>query len=296
MKKKEIFGSKLFIILFVVFLSSCVQHKDIIYLNDQILALNKRVKKIQESQESMDGRVGSDLNSRLKSIHSGQAEVRVELDQVKREVQGLSGRVEDNEHIIKRSVERDLTEQDEIKTNLAEVSEKVKELDVMVKQIHQYVGIEPSTVRVEGKKAAVEQKEIAIKPPEVVEKPKSRELELYDTSLALYREGKFEQAMEGYKNFLRKYPQSDLADNAQFWIGECHMAMKQYEQAILAYQVVIKKHPKGNKVPNAMLRQAIAFWEIKDKTSFRLLLKKIISKYPKSSEAEIARQKLKRSR
>ena len=89
------------------------------------------------------------------------------------------------------------------------------------------------------------------------------------------------------------YPKSDLADNAQFWIGECHMSLEQYEQAILAYQEVIKKHPKGNKVPNAMLRQAVAFAEIKDKTSAKLLLKKVIKEYPNSSEAQIARAKLK---
>lgn len=71
------------------------------------------------------------------------------------------------------------------------------------------------------------------------------------------------------------------------------MALKQYEQAILAYQDVIKEFPKGNKVPNALLRQAGAFLEIKDKTSSRLLLKKVIEKYPKSSEAKIARKKLK---
>ena len=71
------------------------------------------------------------------------------------------------------------------------------------------------------------------------------------------------------------------------------MALKQYEQAILAYQEVIKKYPKENKVPNAMLRQSVAFLEIKDETSSKLLLKKLIKEYPSSSEAEIAKTKLK---
>jgi len=70
------------------------------------------------------------------------------------------------------------------------------------------------------------------------------------------------------------------------------MALKQYEHAILAFQVLIKKYPKGNKVPKAVLRQALAFYEIRDKTSARLLLRKLIMKYPKSSEAKIAKAKL----
>jgi len=122
--------------------------------------------------------------------------------------------------------------------------------------------------------------------------PTSPGKSLYDLSLGFYREGNYEEAITGFKNFVRKYPKSSLTDNAQYWVGESYMALRQYEQAILAFQVVIKKYPKGNKVPKAILRQALAFYEIRDKTSARLLLKKLILKYPKSSEAKIAKAKL----
>jgi tol-pal system protein YbgF len=118
------------------------------------------------------------------------------------------------------------------------------------------------------------------------------EIELYDSALAAFRGERYEQAMEGFREFLGTYPESDRADNAQFWIGECFMSLKQYEQAILAYQKVIKNYPQGNKVANAMLRQAIAFLELKDKTSAKLLMKRIITTYPNSSEADIAEKKL----
>ena len=121
----------------------------------------------------------------------------------------------------------------------------------------------------------------------------SGEKRFYDLAYAHYRAGKYDLALSGFNNFLSRYPDSKLADNAQFWIGECFMGLKAYEKAILAYQDVIKKFPKGNKVPNALLRQAGAFLEIRDKTSSRLLLKKIIEKYPNSSEAKTARKKLK---
>jgi len=120
----------------------------------------------------------------------------------------------------------------------------------------------------------------------------SPEKRLYDVNLALYRDEKYEEAIAGFKKFIKKFPKSLLADNAQYWVGESYMALKQYEQAILAFQVVIKHYPKGSKVPNAILRQAISFYEIKDRTSSRLLLKKLILKYPKSSEAKIAKAKL----
>jgi tol-pal system protein YbgF len=135
------------------------------------------------------------------------------------------------------------------------------------------------------------EKEKTEPPQTVVAKPVD-EIGLYDYSLAAFREDRYEKAMEGFREFLAAYPKSDRGDNAQFWIGECYMALKQYEQAILAYQKVIKNYPTGNKVANAMLRQAIAFLEIKDKTSATLLLKRIIKNYPNSSEADIAKKKL----
>lgn len=275
-----------------VFLSSCVYDKELAYLNDQNRGLNKRVTKLEGT---IDKKLGADLDSRLKSIHSSQAEFGEEIGQLKSEMSKISGRVEENELIIKRTVERDLSEQDNLKAELARLTEKVNDLETKVKRQHEYLGLEPLEIKEDQERDAkeVEPKEPGGEPKVVEKVPKSNELELYETSMSFFREGKFEQAMDGFKDFLKEYPKSDRADNAQFWIGECYMALRQYEQAILAYQEVIKKFPKGNKVPNAMLRQAVAFLEIKDTTSARLLLKKIIKQFPKSSEAKIAETKLK---
>ena len=283
------------IVLSTLPLFSCVTNEEMVYMNDQISDLNKRVTNLQGSQNAM--------NSRL----DRQADLFVEIDGLKGEIQRLSGRVEENEHIIKRTVERDLGEQDTMQATLALLSQKVTELEAMVRHQYKYLGLEPPPVpEGQGKPmAAVEPKEKPVPvpkvepkekppPPKVVPKdePKPKQMDLYDRSLASFREGRVEEAMEGFKGYLEVHPKSDRSDNAQFWIGECHMALGQYEQAILAFQEVIKKYPKGNKVPNAMLRQAMAFLELKDKTSSRLLLRKIIKEYPKSNEAKIARKKL----
>lgn len=276
-----------------VFISSCVYDKELVYLNDQNRDLNKRVARLEET---IDKKLKDELESSLKSIHNSQAELGVEVGQLKSEVEKISGRVEDNELIIKRTVERDLGEQDNLKTELTRLMERVNYLEATVRHQQEYLGLEPLEIQKGQEKEApgvVGPKESGEEAKVVEKDVKSNELELYETSMSFFRGGRFEQAMDGFKNFLKEYPKSDRADNAQFWIGECYMSLRQYEQAILAYQEVIKKFPKGNKVPNAMLRQAVAFLEIKDKTSSRLLLKKIIKQFPKSSEAKIAQTKLK---
>jgi tol-pal system protein YbgF len=202
--------------------------------------------------------------------------------------------VEDNEQLIKRNLEKDLGKEDAMAGGLAAVSQRVSELEVLVRKQQEHLGLKTAVPKEDrgGVSGPSGPEKSVSKRPVTIEAPRSEELELYDTSMASFKEGKYEDAMKGFEALIKKYPNSDRSDNAQFWIGECYMGLKQYEKAILAYQEVIKKYPKGNKVPSAMLRQAIAFLEINDKTSTRLLLKKIVNKYPNSSEAQIAKKKL----
>ena len=297
-----------FVTLVIVFLclplASCVYDQELQHLNDQVVALNRKVSNLEQT---MDKRVGDDLGT----MRSRQATMGADLDQIKGDMAKLSTRVQDNERIIKRTVERDLGEQDRIKETVEDLSKRVTRLERMVAHQQEYLGLEPPPGLLEEKVEGVPvpgQAEAAPVPGQAepapapgveekrgeapVEAPKDADILAYDRALALYREGKFEDAIEGFQAFLKDYPKSDRADNAQFWVGECYMNLKQYEKAILAFQEVIKKYPRGNKVPNALLRQAMAFLEIKDTTSSKLLLRKIIKNYPRSSEAEIARRKL----
>lgn len=274
----------------LLILPSCVYDREMTILNDEINALNRRVTQIQET---MNTTLTTDLEARLDQIRTNQKTVRLEIDELRSEVTNLSGRTEDNENIIKRTVERDLGEQDVLKATVENLSRRIGVLEAEVKRHQEYLGIESTAPTMVPEGEALPEKEpSASLPAEATLDPKAQEIGLYDKSLTAYKEGRYESATDGFKDFLKRYPKSDRADNAQFWIGESHMALKQYEQAILAFQKVIKNYPKGNKVPNALLRQSLAFWEIKDKTSARLLLKKIIQKYPKSNEAKIAQKRL----
>jgi hypothetical protein len=97
------------IVLLAIPLSSCVHNDEMGSLSEQVNALTRRVDRLQET---MNVKVGQNLEQRLDSLQRRQAELGLEMNQIKSTTVTLSGRVEDNEHIIKRSVERDLNEQD----------------------------------------------------------------------------------------------------------------------------------------------------------------------------------------
>ena len=117
--------------------------------------------------------------------------------------------------------------------------------------------------------------------------------ETYRKGLEQYRAGQCEQAITTFRQFIRADAASDLADNAQFWIGECYYARKDYNRAIIELNEVFTKYPKGDRVPAGLLALATAFADSGDAIDAKLILQKLISDHSKSEEAEVGRQKLK---
>jgi tol-pal system protein YbgF len=284
-KQKMIMDSLLsaIVLLITLPLSSCVYDEEFARANSRINDLNMKTANIQEN-----------LDNKLNSISSNQAEMLVEIDSIKQSIKELANRVEDNEHVIKYSFEKDLSEQDSIKAELSKISEissKMDSLENFIKLHHEYLGLEPMEVPETSLEDGIVIEDISGSEAEG-EALKSRDITLYETSLSLFNNKQYSRALEGFNMFLGEFPKSDLADNAHFWIGECYMALKKYEKAILAYEEVIKKYPNENKVPNAMLRQAIAWLRIGEKKYPEILLNKIIKEYPDTNEAKLARKKL----
>ncbi len=255
---------------------------------DKFLYLSKKV-------DAIEAKTDKDLRSNSERMAVNSAD----MDRLKEEMRSLNGRLDENSHLLKKSIERDTTEGDSMGEGLSDMRKRMVRLELRVDRISSYLGLEPiiqpneqdGSIGTMAVSQAQEPSKPVAQPTPEIKIPADQML--YDINMEIYRKEKYEEAIAGFKNFLQKYPKSNLADNAAFWIGESHMALKQYEQAILAFQKVIKKYPEGNKVPNALLRQALAFYELNDKTSAKLLLSKIIKQYPKSNEANIARNKLK---
>jgi tol-pal system protein YbgF len=113
----------------------------------------------------------------------------------------------------------------------------------------------------------------------------------YKLALRELREQQYDRAIQQFRTFQRRYPNSDMADDAQYWIGESYFTQKDYNRAILEFNDVLR-YRRGDKVPAALLRQAQAFLEIGDKTDARLILQKLINDHPNSEQAREARDRL----
>jgi tol-pal system protein YbgF len=102
---------------------------------------------------------------------------------------------------------------------------------------------------------------------------------------------RYNEAIQQFRTFQRKNPASEMADDAQYWIGESYFTRRDYSRAILEFNEVLK-YRKGDRAPAALLRQAEAFVEIGDKTDARLILQKLLNDYPNSRQVKDAREQL----
>lgn len=113
----------------------------------------------------------------------------------------------------------------------------------------------------------------------------------YKIGLRALQAQQFDNAIQQFRSFQRKYPNSEMADDAQYWIGESYFNQRDYNRAILEFNDVLK-YRKGDRVPAALLRQAQAFLEIGDKTDARLILQKLLNDHPNSEQAQEAKVRL----
>ncbi len=117
--------------------------------------------------------------------------------------------------------------------------------------------------------------------------------ELYNQSYLDFTRGEYDLAIQGFRNYLAKYPNTELSDNAQYWIGECYAAKEEYEAAIEELKGVERNYPEGNKVPAALYKIALIELKLGRKREGEDYLRRLIKSFPNSLEAEKAREKLK---
>jgi tol-pal system protein YbgF len=118
------------------------------------------------------------------------------------------------------------------------------------------------------------------------------EQQAFQDAMAQYSRGKFEQALRGFQDLLDQYPNSGMADDAQYMIGESYYGMKEYVDAVTEYDKVIKRYPDSDKVPGAQLKKSFSLFALGKKGQGVVELQQIVQRYPSSKEAQIARQRL----
>ncbi len=114
----------------------------------------------------------------------------------------------------------------------------------------------------------------------------------YDAAFSLMKQGHYDRAAKGFRDFLAKYPQSGMRDNAQYWLGEANYVARDFRKAIAGFAKVMSDHPKSLKAPDALLKIGYSHYELGEWTKARENLNQVVARYPGMPAAKSAEQRL----
>jgi len=116
----------------------------------------------------------------------------------------------------------------------------------------------------------------------------------YQAAFELLKEERYDMAASFFKEFLVAFPDSELVDNAQYWLAESFYASDDFEQALADFQVVIDKYPRSSKVPDALLKMGLSNYSLQRWEAARSTLTRVQQEYAETTAARLAGQYLNR--
>ena len=130
--------------------------------------------------------------------------------------------------------------------------------------------------------------------------------DIYQAAYIDFSKGSYSLAIAGFREFLRRYPDHELAGSAQYWIGEAYLSLargftdasqgdkanESLEQAVQEFKKVQANYPRADKVPTALYKEALALIDLKQPALAQARLQYLVDNFPRAEETSLARERL----
>jgi len=244
--------------------------KEMVQLQTQVQQLQEQMTAMQRSFDERMGvmknlveqdtdavnKVANALNALQTTLQKQQSDGGSKIDQVSGQIQALNDTM------------------DELKMRLAKVSKQLEDMQAA----QQSLGAQQAQQQ-------AQQQAIAQAPPPDV---------LYNNALRDYNGGKADLSLQEFSDYIKFYPNTDLAGNSYFYLGEIQFRQGNYQQAAQSYDQVLQNFPGGNKAASAQLKKGFALIEVGKQDDGVSELRHLIQRYPHSPEALQARDRLRK--
>jgi tol-pal system protein YbgF len=246
-------------------------------VNKETIQLQTQVQQLQEQmtamQRSFDERMGvmnnlverdtDAVNKAAAAINALQLTLQRQQGDSASHVDQLSGQLQTLNDSL-----------DELKARLTKVSKQLEDMQSTTQ----------STQAQLADKQAQQQALAQAPPPDI----------LYNNALRDYNGAKNELALQEFSDYIKFYPNTDLAGNCYFYLGEIQFRQGNYQQAAQSYDQVLQNFPTGSKVASAQLKKGFSLIELGKQEDGVVELRHVIQRYPKSPEALQARERLRK--
>lgn len=267
----------LWLALVVVPLAACTSGEDIALLHREITDVQRNVQQLRAS--SLDktelGPVEQRLSGQGRALMRSNAELAARVDRLQGQLEALRGTVEVTSH------------------RLDSLSQEVAASRVMASPAPLppvTTGEQPAETG--GTPADASQAAGAVTPPPSPTPMPQTPDDLYRSAYQDYMRGNYELARQGFAEYLRRYPDTDLADNALYWVGECYDAQDQPEKALESFSEVLEKYPTSDKAAAAQLKKGLVYLKMDDQGQGVVNLQYVVYEHPGTKEADLARERL----
>ena len=262
-------------VLLVLSLPSFAVSKEIVQLQTQVQALQDAMARMQQSFDERMGimrnlvegstdkmnQINSTLQELNKTLASQHNDSAARNDQLSAQIQALHDSV------------------DELKARMNKVATAVEAMQAAQTNIPS-AGTAPGA---QPGQPGVQQPPVQQAPPPDV---------LYNNALTDYNTGKYDIAAQEFGEYIKYYPNTDLAGNAQFYLADLEYRQNDFEGAIRDYDKVLEQYPGGNKAAAAQLKKGMALAKLGRKSEAVKEYQSLVQRYPRSIEADQARQQL----
>ncbi len=233
-------------------------------LRADVTQLQGHVAKQQEDVDSRVKKLDDELEKATQVMKRNGADVGAEVEALGKDMASVNGGID----TLKQQM-------DEVRRQLAEM-----------KAANDKLRADLSTAE-----ARIETLEKDKKAPVVVEKPVDKDT-LFDGATGKLQNAQYDDARKDFRDFVKKFPNDEKADNAQYWIGETFFKQKEYEKAIAEFQKVIDNYPNGDMADDAFLEAGNAAVELKWCVDANAYFGELVNRFPKSPLAKQAKSRL----
>jgi tol-pal system protein YbgF len=236
-------------------------------------------------------------SSELEKVQSQLSEIHFMLLELRKE--GVTkAEVESLESALAADVEGLAGSQSDVTRGLEDLANRIRQLeskldDTTFRLTQLAQQIEATNQELQAVRSATEVARVPPPPPvaapsDSVADPQS----LYETAYDDYTRGSYDLAILGFRQYVESYPETDLADNAVYWIGECYYLQEKFERAIEQFDHMLERYGRSERTASALLKKGFAYLELGRRTEGVTQLEGVTCAYGGTDEARLASRRL----
>lgn len=222
-----------------------------------------------------------------------------QLEYIERSTIQMQERLVHMDSMYRLTIDKNVAYQADLKTALADLLDKSASIDSRLSDMEGQINMIANRSGKSGSVSAPvksDNTEPAVAKPDSNDQgglPQVDQNKLYNNAMSDLKEGEYEMAVMEFNEFLTMFKDSPMADDAQYWLGECYYGKKEYAKAIPEFEKVEKNYPKGDQVVPALFKMGRSYEELGEKNKAKVIFQRIVREFPKSMEAKIAQDRLK---